>query len=260
MMLPFGQTEEHERFKSHRQNRKNIFFIAHRQKTVTIWRLFFFLQPLRQKQGVGRAKCTEAIDYDYATAGAMFALSALHSHFKLNCRRRRSALFHSFYKSEHLVRSFCIFFGRCIGIDIIFAEKFNCRKAAFIYIEMNISLFKIGCTGFPNFCFWMQCLYCKPRAITDTLTVFCGQCEQNLKVIMVCILVNFENYSAYRLAVEHNAVGFVLRIVNTSFNSFTRDDFSVIVNVLISNSEFFCCTEFERILIIKNKLFSVAFF
>ncbi len=63
---------------------------------------------------------------------------------------RRSSLFHSFYESEHLIRSFILFFGRCVWVNIVFAEKFNCRKSAFVDVKMNISLFKIGRAGFPN--------------------------------------------------------------------------------------------------------------
>ena len=56
----------------------------------------------------------------------------------------------------------------------ILTPKLVDLKAAFVYIKMNIALFKIGRAGFPYFCFGMQSLDLLPRAVADALGVLLG--------------------------------------------------------------------------------------
>ena len=44
-------------------------------------------------------------------------------------------------------------------------------ESAFVYIEMDIPLFKIGSVGFPDFRFWVQRFNGPPRSIAYTLAV-----------------------------------------------------------------------------------------
>ena len=82
------------------------------------------------------------------------------------------SLLHYLYESEHLVRTFIRF--RMLRLKKC-TPKLIDLKAAFIYIEVNIAFFKIGCTGFPNLGFRVHFLHRLPSTITDAFAVFTGQ-------------------------------------------------------------------------------------
>ena len=64
--------------------------------------------------------------------------------------RRNMTLFHSFLKTAEAIAA-----GNIIGIilsrlRVCFAEEFYHMEAAFINVEVDIPLFKVGRMGFPN--------------------------------------------------------------------------------------------------------------
>ena len=59
-------------------------------------------------------------------------------------------LFHSFLKAAEAIAA-----GNIIGIilsrlRVCFAEEFYHMEAAFVNVEVDVPLFKVGCMGFPN--------------------------------------------------------------------------------------------------------------
>ena len=60
-------------------------------------------------------------------------------------------------------------------------------KSAFVYIEMNIALLKIWCTGMPDNCFGMECFYCLPCATPNAFAVSFGFNKQYFQFILVCV-------------------------------------------------------------------------
>ena len=99
---------------------------------------------------------------------------------------------------------------RMIGLKI-FAPKLIDVKSAFINVEMNISLLKIRCTGFPNLGFGVQSLDLLPRAVADALGVLFWRNEQNLQLVVVCFFIDFSNYTANALTVNNDTVGLTIR-------------------------------------------------
>ena len=85
---------------------------------------------------------------------------------------------HHLNKAEHLIRSFIGITFVCIGHRMvrlkIFTPKLIDLKTAFVYIKVDIALFKIGGTGFPYFGLGMQSLDRLPRALADSFTVCLG--------------------------------------------------------------------------------------
>ena len=109
-----------------------------------------------------------------------------------------NSLLHHFYKAEHFIRTFIIvvIFLRHIVIGLkIFAPKLIDPESAFVDVEMNITLFKIRGARHPNLRFWMQGFNRLPSTIADTFTVFVGQNEKNFQFIVMCFIVDFENYT-----------------------------------------------------------------
>ena len=62
----------------------------------------------------------------------------------------------------------------------IFAPKLIYLKSAFVYIEVNVALFKAGGTSLPNFSLGVQLLNCAPCAVTDPLAMCFGRNEEKL--------------------------------------------------------------------------------
>ena len=101
---------------------------------------------------------------------------------------------HNFNEMEHFVGAFffllVFIIVRFVCWVKIFTPKFINFKTALVYIKMNVALFEIGSTGFPNFCFRMQCLYSKLCTITDTFGVFFGRNKENFQFVIVGFFIN----------------------------------------------------------------------
>ena len=78
-------------------------------------------------------------------------------------------LFHSFLKAAEAIAA-----GNIIGIilsrlRVCLTEEFYHMEAAFVNVEVDVPLFKVGRMSFPNFCFRVQCLNGLPCSKTNTL-------------------------------------------------------------------------------------------
>ena len=158
-------------------------------------------------------------------------------------------LFHNLYKMKHFVRAFVgLVFVKALHIIFglkVFAPKLVNLKTAFVDIEMDIALFKIGRTSFPNRSFRMQSFYRQPCAVADTFSMLFGRNEKNLKFIVMRFFVNLQNYAADYSAVKQYAICFAVWIVDTVFNRLAGDNFAVIIYMVITHTEFFNGTVFE---------------
>lgn len=66
-------------------------------------------------------------------------------------------------------------------------------KAAFVDIEVNVSLLKVRRAGLPDFCFRIQRLDRPPRSESDALAVLTRRNKENLQVIVAGLLVPFQD-------------------------------------------------------------------
>ena len=171
-------------------------------------------------------------------------------------------LFHYLKKSEHLIRTLVggvlIIVRHCvIGFEIL-TPKLVDLKAAFIDVEMDIPLFKIWRTGFPNLGFRVQSFNGKPRAISDPSAVRLGQDKKDLKVVVIVFFVDLQYYAADVLAVNHNAVCFIVRIVDAMLDRLAGNDLTFKVHVIVTLAKFYERTVLERPLIVNDKLLAVV--
>ena len=110
-------------------------------------------------------------------------------------------------------------------------------KSAFVYIEMNIALLKIWCTGMSDNCFGMECFYCLPCATPNAFAVSFGFNKQYFQFILVCVFVDAKYHSAYIFSIQNNAVCFGIRRIDTRFNGLSGDYLSILVQMVVSFTE-----------------------
>ena len=95
------------------------------------------------------------------------------------------------------------------------------------------------------------------RAVANAFAVRFGQYKKNIQVIMMRFVVNREYQATNLLTVKHNAVGFAFGIVDRFLNRCTRNDLTVIVNMVVTLAELHHRAILERPLIVKDKLLTV---
>ena len=122
--------------------------------------------------------------------------------------------FHHFDKTEHLVRSlvgitFIVIRHFVVGSEI-FTPKLINLKSTLVNVKVNVTLFKIWCTSLPNYCFGVQSLNCKPRAISDPLSMLLGRNEKDLKLIVMRFFVDLQNNTSNASAIQNNTIGFAV--------------------------------------------------
>ena len=175
-------------------------------------------------------------------------------------------LFYVFYKSEHLVGTFVVFgifvILRTVAlvferISVVFAEELDDVKAELVDVKMDIPLLEIRRAGLPYDGIGIKALDLLPRGGADALAVNVGRYEQDLKFIVLCLLVDLQDQPADDFAVLADAVGDA--VVNAMFDGPPRDDLAVAVKVVVAHAEFFDCTVFEGVLIVEDELLAVVF-
>jgi len=80
-------------------------------------------------------------------------------------------LFHSFLKAAEAIAARNIIGIILSRLRVCFAEEFYHMEAAFVNVEVDVPLFKVGCMGFPDFRFRVQCLNGLPCSKTNTLAM-----------------------------------------------------------------------------------------
>ena len=119
---------------------------------------------------------------------------------------------------------------------------------------MDITLFKIGRDRLPDLHLRVQLFYLAPSRIADTLAVHTGGNKKNLKVSPLAF--DLQYHTADVLTVIHNTVS--LTAINRPLYRLTGNDLSVLFKTVVTFAEFVQCAIIERILIVKDKLFSVG--
>ena len=94
-------------------------------------------------------------------------------------------LFHSFLKAAETIAARNIIRIILSRLRVCSAEEFYHMEAAFVNVEVNVPLFKVGRMGFPNLCFRVQCFDCLPCSKTNTLAMAIHIDEQQLKLVAV---------------------------------------------------------------------------
>ena len=111
-------------------------------------------------------------------------------------------LFHPLFKAAEAFSAgdilVGIFFAR---LRVCFAEEFYHMEAAFVNVEVDVSLFKVGRMGLPNFCFRVQCLNRLPCSKTNTLAMAIHIDEQQLKFVAVGVWMDRKYRSAHHFTV-----------------------------------------------------------
>ena len=69
-------------------------------------------------------------------------------------------------------------------------------KAALVYIEVDVPLFKVRDACFPNLCFRVQRLHGLPRGQADILAVVLRKNEEQRQMTVLSGLVNRQHYTA----------------------------------------------------------------
>ena len=152
--------------------------------------------------------------------------------------------FHHLNKPKHLVGHFSRFVLLLVGQfpvgTKILAPKLVNPKTALVHVKMDVALLKIGGAVLPDHRLGMECLYRLPRTVSDTSAVYFGRREQYFQMVVVRFAVYFQYHAAYLLVLNDNTVGFVLRIVDTAFDSLTGNYLSVAARVWSSRSPNSC--------------------
>ena len=78
----------------------------------------------------------------------------------------------------------------------IFAPELVDVKSALIYVKIDIAFFKIRCASLPDLRFGVQRLNLKPSSVADAFGVLFGGDKQNFQMIVICLIVDFENDTA----------------------------------------------------------------
>ena len=170
-------------------------------------------------------------------------------------------LFHYLDKVEHFIRSlvgivFFVIRHLVVGYEI-FAPKLIYLKAALVHVEMNVALLKIWCAGLPDFRFGMQSLDCLPSTIANAFGVLFGRNEQDLKLVVMCFLVDLQDYAADLPSVNNDAICFAIGSIDATLNRLARDDLTVKIKMVVALAELLDSSILEGPLIIENKLLAV---
>jgi hypothetical protein len=170
--------------------------------------------------------------------------------------------FHYLNKPEHLIRALAggvlIIVRHCVIGGEIFAPELVYLKAAFVNVEVDIPLLKIWRAGLPHLGFGVQSLNGKPRAVSYSSTVRIGRNEKDLKMIVIRFFVDLQYHAADVFAVNHNAVCFIVRIVDALLDRLAGNDLTFKVHVIVTLAKFYECTVLERPLIVNDKLLAVV--
>ena len=126
-------------------------------------------------------------------------------------------------------------------------------EAAAVNVEVYIALLEIWGNCLPYSDFRVHILNFLPCRLTNALAVERGGYEQQLQVSEV-VFGLYDN-SAYRLAVVDYAVSGSL--VYGALNSITGDYLAVLLEMVVTLSEFFRSTEAECFLIVLYELLPV---
>ena len=170
--------------------------------------------------------------------------------------------FHYLNKPEHLIRALVgvvlVIVRHCvIGVEI-FAPELIYLKAAFVNVEVDIPLLKIWCAGLPHLGFGVQSLNGKPRAVSYSSAVRIGRNKKDLKMIVIRFFVDLQYHAADVFAVNHNAVCFIVRIVDAMLDRLAGNNLTFKVHMIVTLAEFYECTVLERPLIVNDKLLAVV--
>ena len=111
-------------------------------------------------------------------------------------------LFHSFLKAAETIATRKIIRISLSRLRVRFAEEFYHMEAAFVNVEVDVSLFKVGCMSFPNLCFRVQCLDCLPCSKTNTLAMAIHIDEQQLQLVAVGVWMDRKYGSTHHFAVK----------------------------------------------------------
>ena len=143
---------------------------------------------------------------------------------------------------EHFIGAFVrvvVFVAGLVSGCKMLAPKLVDLETTFVDVEMDISFFKIRGAGFPHFRFGVEGFHCLPRAVTDAFGVLFGRNKEDFQFVVVSLVVDFEDHTADLSAVQHNAVSFAIRSVNTTLDGSPRNDLAVIVDMVVPLTEFF---------------------
>ena len=93
-------------------------------------------------------------------------------------------------------------------VRMVRTEKFHNMKATLVYIEVDISLFKVGRVGFPNYRIRIQGFCCLPSLKPNSTAMYFRLQKEQLQAVAVGFLVDIQNHTADRVAFLQNQVAF----------------------------------------------------
>ena len=120
----------------------------------------------------------------------------------------RVVLLHPFLKPQETIAAGDITFVDFAGFGMIFTEELHNMETAFVHIEMDIPLFKIGSVGFPDLRFRVQSLDGLPCDKAHTLAVAVYIDKKKLKFISMGFGMNGKHGTANYLPIQNDIVAF----------------------------------------------------
>ena len=103
----------------------------------------------------------------------------------------RGILLYDLNKPKHFIRIVLFGINHRFTRLKIFTPKLIYHKTAFVYVKVNITLFKIRCASLPNLCIGVQCLDSLPCTISDSFAMLIGRDKKNLQFVVIRFLVDF---------------------------------------------------------------------
>ena len=100
-----------------------------------------------------------------------------------------------------------------VGIAVGPVEKLDDPEAAFVYVEMDIPLFKIRCDQAPDFCPGVSPLYLLPDLESESPAVHFGIDIEKFQPVVLRPAVNPDDRPSGSPAIRIYGEGLALRIV-----------------------------------------------
>lgn len=140
-----------------------------------------------------------------------------------------------------------------VGIEI-----FHYMKPTTVDIKMNVAFLEIRRKCFPQSDFRMSSLHLAPCGVTDAAVMEVCCDEKKIENALAQCLFNLNNHTTNNHSGANDAVGLGCWFIKGKFYCLARNDFAIVLEVIVSCTEFNGGTIQKRFLVIEDKLPTVV--
>lgn len=140
----------------------------------------------------------------------------------------------------------------------MFVPELHDVEPAAVHIKMDVALFEIRRTGFPNLDFRVHGFHGLPRCLTDAFAMNFGRDEQQFQFAFGFFSVNFKYHAAHFFTIKDDTIRFSVLAVDGVFNSSARNDFFAFLGPGVAQTKLLLCAVFERPLVVEDELLAVV--